>query len=287
VKHDKHPTLRARVSSRTLQAAVSWKAFGNLLESRGLLTILLMGALAWSLSAIDWGGPLAHAGGGASALQFFSALLSLDLSPSFLQVALKASWYTVAYAVAGITLAVALGLPLGIIASGALARSRKVRWPVVFGTRAFLAFVRSIHELVWAWLFVAAIGLSPMAAILALAIPYGGILGRIYSEILNDVPEGPLRSLRASGASEWKVFLYGRLVMALPDMLSYTFYRFECAIRAAAIMSFVGIAGLGYQIQLSLDDLLYGQVWTLLFFLVALVLMVDIWSGLVRRRMVP
>ena len=125
-----------------------------------------------------------------------------------------------------------------------------------------------------------------MAAILALAIPYGGILGRIYSEILTDVPERPLQALRISGASEVKVLMYGRLAMALPDMLSYTFYRFECAIRAAAIMSFVGIAGLGYQIQLSLDDLLYGQVWTLLTFLVLLILVVDVWSTVVRRRLV-
>ena len=257
-----------------------------LLESRGLLTILLLGALAWSLWTVNWGDPVVHTGGGSAALEFFGALFSLDLSPSFLKLALEASWFTIAYAVAGITLAGAIGLPLGVIASGVLARSGTVRTPMVLGTRGFLAATRSIHELVWAWLFVAAVGLSPMAAILALAIPYGGILGRIYSDILNDVPQEPLRALRASGASEWKVLLYGRLTMALPDMLSYTFYRFECAIRAAAIMSFVGIAGLGYQIQLSLDDLLYDQVWTLLLFLIGLVLVVDAWSTLVRRRLV-
>ena len=74
--------------------------------------------------------------------------------------------------------------------------------------------------------------------------------------------------------------------MALPDMLSYTFYRFECAIRAVTVMSFVGIGGLGYQILLSLNDLLYGEVWTLLFFLIALIAVIDIWSGAVRRRLV-
>ncbi len=263
------------------------KARVAFLQSRSFLTILLVGALAWSISEINWRGPLVHTGGAASALEFFAAIGSLDLSPSFLKLALEASWYTVAYAVAGITLAIALGLPLGVIASGVLARSTSTRWSMVLVTRAFLALTRSIHELVWAWLFVSAIGLSPMAAILGLAIPYGGILGRIYSEILTDVPPEPLRALRASGASEWKVFLYGRLVMALPDMLSYTFYRFECGIRAAAVMSFVGIAGLGYQIQLSLDDLLYGQVWTLLLFLVALILLVDVWSTVVRRNLAP
>ena len=77
----------------------------------------------------------------------------------------------------------------------------------------------------------------------------------------------------------------GRLPMALPDMLSYTFYRFECAIRSAAIFSFVGIQGVGYQLQLSLDDLLFGQVWTLLIVLAALILLVDLWSSLVRRSL--
>jgi phosphonate transport system permease protein len=140
---------------------------------------------------------------------------------------------------------------------------------------------------VWAWLFVVAIGLSPIAGIFALAIPYAGILGRIYSEILVDVPEEPLNALRTSGASEFKVFLYGRLPMAMPDMLSYTFYRLECGIRSAAILSFVGITGLGYQIQLSLNDLLYNEVWTLLLFLVGLVALVDLWSSLVRKSVTP
>jgi phosphonate transport system permease protein len=81
------------------------------------------------------------------------------------------------------------------------------------------------------------------------------------------------------------VLLYGRLPMALPDMLSYTFYRFECAIRSAAIFSFVGVRGLGYELQLSLDDLLFEQVWTLLFFLVALVVLVDLWSSWTRRSL--
>jgi phosphonate transport system permease protein len=71
--------------------------------------------------------------------------------------------------------------------------------------------------------------------------------------------------------------------MALPDMLSYTFYRFECGVRSAAILSFVGIQGLGYQIQLSLDDLYYDQVWTLMFFLVVVIVVIDVWSSFVRR----
>ena len=140
------------------------------------------------------------------------------------------------FAVAGLTLAIAVGLPLGVLGSGVLLRPGSRRFFTITGVRVVLGCLRSIHELVWAWLFVVAIGLSPIAGIFALAIPYAGILGRIYSEILVDVPEEPLNALRTSGASEFKVFLYGRLPMAMPDMLSYTFYRLECGIRSAAIL---------------------------------------------------
>ncbi len=255
-------------------------------EGKGFLTLLLVAAFAWSIFTTDWSGPLVHPGGTTSIGQFLRALFNPELSSSFLKVALVASWQTVAYAVAGITLAVVIGLPLGVVASGVLARSAWGRRSSVLGVRFILAFLRSIHELVWAWLFVVAIGLSPMAAILALAIPYGGILGRVYAELLNDVPDEPLKALRASGCSELKVFFYGRLPMALPDMMSYTFYRFECAIRAVVIMSFVGTGGLGFHLLLSMDDLLYSKVWTLLFFLIALVVVVDLWSSAVRRRLV-
>lgn len=185
------------------------------------------------------------------------------------------------------TLAVVIGLPLGAIASGTVVREESAwRRPLMVGSRVILAGMRSVHELVWAVLLVASVGLSPMAGILALAIPYGGILGRIYAELLQDVPQPPLRALRASGAPPLAALMYGHFQMALPDMLSYTFYRLECGIRSAAILSFVGIQGLGYQIQLSMHDLLFSQVWTLLIFLVAIIAVVDLWSNYVRRSLV-
>ena len=256
------------------------------LESRRFLTILLLGVLAWSLYNVNWNEPIIHTGGGSALLDLLRTLLTPELSPSFLKVAIKASWLTLVYAVAGISLAILIGFPLGVVASGVLVRPGAKRRAIMIGTRFFLAVIRSVHELVWAWFLVVAIGLSPMAGILGLAIPYGGILGRIYADILNDVRQEPLRALRGAGASEGKILLYGRLPMALPEMLSYTFYRFECAIRAAAILGFVGIGGLGLQIQLSLNDLLFGEVWTLLFFLIALVMAVDIWSSTLRRRLI-
>lgn len=256
------------------------------LESPRLLSLLLVGAVIWSLSSIDWDGPLFHTGGASAALRFLLALFPPDLSPVFLGIVFRAIWQTLAFALAGMTIAVVLGLPLGILASGALVSPEsRLRGPVVVGVRLLLGAMRSIHELVWAVLFVAAVGLSPLAGILALALPYAGILGRIYADFLVGTPQEPLVALRSSGASSWQLLIYGRLPMCLPDLVSYTFYRFECSIRSAAILSFVGIRGIGYEIQLSLGDLLFSQVWTLLLALLAIVALVDLWSGSVRRSL--
>jgi len=258
----------------------------SLPRGRGLLTLVLIAAFLWSILQIEWGGDLIHAGGVAVLIDLLSGLVRPDLSASIVRKALGAAWVTLTFAVASISLALLFAIPAGIGASGVLIRHAGARrWTMLLG-RAVLALMRSIHELVWALLFVTAIGLSPYAAILALAIPYAGILGRIYADLLNDVPTAPLRALRDAGGSELKVLFYGRLPLVLPDLIAYSFYRFECAMRSSAIMSFIGIAGIGYQIQLALDDLKYRQVSTYLLALVVLVVATDIWSSQVRRAMV-
>lgn len=101
--------------------------------------------------------------------------------------------------------------------------------------------------------------------------------------MLNDVSEEPIKALKSSGASKLESLFYGYLPLVWADMISYTMYRFECAIRSSAIMSFVGLGGLGYQIQLALQDLRYDRVWAFVFFLIVLVILVDLWSNFVRR----
>jgi ABC-type phosphate/phosphonate transport system permease subunit len=256
------------------------------LHGRGLLTILLLGAFAWSLAMVPWGDPLFHRGGLEMLREMLAAAVRPALSPNLLAIALEASWRTVAYATTGVSLAIVLALPAGILASGVLVRQPALRLLSSGVVRSLLGVLRAIHELVWALVFVAAIGLSPFAAVLALALPYAGILGRILAEMLQDVPPGPLVSLRTAGASEGKVLLYGRLPLAFPNMVSYALYRFECGIRSAAIMSFVGLGGLGYQIQISLDDLRLAEVWTFVYCLVALVVAVDVVSGVIRRQVI-
>jgi phosphonate transport system permease protein len=248
-----------------------------------LLTLLLVAIFSWSLFSIKWNADLFHAGGIPTLLQIFEGILHPDLTSDVLLKGFESSWITLAYAVAGMSLAVIYAFIVGVLASGTLTSNRFSRMVSKVFFRGILGFTRSIHELIWAWLFVAAVGLSPYAAIFALAIPYGGILGRIFADMLNDVPQNPIKALKSSGASRLQTLIYGYLPLVWADMISYTMYRFECSIRSSAIMSFVGLGGLGYQIQLSLADLKYDQVWTYVFFLIGLVLFVDIWSNFVRK----
>ncbi|WP_059170633.1 ABC transporter permease [Bacillus sp. FJAT-27445] len=251
-------------------------------HKRLTLTAILFIVFAWSLFSVKWSPELIHAGGGVMIIEILKGLVSPSLSPDILAIGLKASWLTLAYATAGMALAFIYAFVAGILASGVLLNGRGSKFFSKLFFRGILGFTRSIHELVWAWLFVAAIGLSPFAAIFALAIPYGGILGRIFADMLNDVPEQPIVALKTTGASRLQVLFYGYLPLVRADFVSYTMYRYECAIRSSAIMSFVGLGGLGYQIQLSLADLKYNEVWTYVFFLIVLVIFVDGWSSLVR-----
>ena len=125
-------------------------------DNRRLLTLLMVGAVILSITSIDWGGPVFHTGGAGVLGEFISALFPPELSPSFLGLALQATWQTLVFAVAGITVAILLGFPLGVIASGAVFGSGKTAGPPITAARFFLAAVRSIHELVWALLFVPA-----------------------------------------------------------------------------------------------------------------------------------
>lgn len=250
-----------------------------------LIVLVLAGGFAWGVTGVDWTRSLVHPDGFNTLLDLLYAMVTPTLSPRILGLALVASWKTLVYATCGMTLAVFVGFPLGVLASGTLNREGTGQWLLTGALRPVLGFMRSIHELVWAWLFVAAFGLTPLAAVSAIAIPYGGILGRIVADRLNDVPDNTLISLRSAGAGTLQTLLYGRFPDALTDLVSYGLYRFECALRSAAIMSFIGLGGLGYQIEISLDDLKFSEAWTFVYCLILLILAVNVWSSETRRAL--
>lgn len=251
---------------------------------KGMLTIVLFVSFFWSLSQIPWNNPI-HPGGWHAFTEIIFGFFNPDFSISILRRGMIAAWRTIAYATAGMTLALLIGFSLGVIASGSLPLGGRFKILISVLARGLAGFLRAIHELVWAWLFVVAFGLSPLAAVFALGLHYGGLLARNFSEQLVDVPLAPLNSLASAGANSWQTLIYGRLPLAFPNIISYSLYRWECAIRSAAIMSFIGLGGLGFEVRIALDDLYYRQAWTFLFILMILVLLVDTWSSVIRRRL--
>ncbi len=225
--------------------------------------------------------------------QFVSGFWPPAHDREFLELLAQATLQTLAIATTGMALAWLLAMPLALLASralsvSALARSgqpawwaKAVRWPV----RGLLIVLRSVPEIVWALLFVRAVGLGPTAGVLAIAITYAGMLGKVYAEIFESVDLRPTRALLLAGSPRLAAFAYGLLPNAAGEMLSYSVYRWECAIRASVVMGFVGAGGLGQQIDLSLRMFAGAEVASMLLTFLLLVLLADSLSRWLRRRL--
>lgn len=225
--------------------------------------------------------------------RFLGTFLPMEMSAEFLGLVVRSALETLALATAGIALAIVLAMPLAMMVSESLSVSRVgparrawlgplVRAPV----RALLIFMRSIPEIVWALLFVRAVGLGPAAGVLAIAVNYAGMLGKVYFEIFESGDARPARAILETGGGRVNAFLYGVLPVALPELVSYSVYRWECAIRASVVMGFVGAGGLGQQMELSMRMLNGGEVSTMLVAFLLLVLIADAVSALLRRALV-
>lgn len=257
----------------------------KVITGRPGVVIILTTAFLTSVYIADWNRAIPRTSGLSGIYEILKGFSQPDFSQEFLIVAVQATWTTITFGTSAIFLALVIAIPVSFLASGTLFRSFVVRITSVSVVRMFLALVRSIHELIWAWILAILFGFSPMSGVLALAIPYGAILARVFADFLNDVPQPPLRALQSSGASNIQTLLYGRLPSAYKDILSYGFYRFECCLRSAAVLSFIGLQGIGYQIEVSMQDLQFGQVWVLIYFLIALIVSVDWWGSKLRRSL--
>ncbi|MCH2112318.1 MAG: ABC transporter permease subunit [Planctomycetes bacterium] len=251
---------------------------------------LTLGMMAWWQLELAWAQLIPHAGGLTIALDFFRAALSpaweyqaefIPLeSPPFLLVVLQGLGRTIAFALASMSMALPLGIALGLCASRLCHPA--IRWTA----RVFAAFLRSIHELLWAVLFLAAIGMSNGTAVLALALPFTGTLAKILGEMLDETDDDAFLALKGLGASNSLGFFAGLLPRALPDFAAYAFYRLECALRSSAVLGFFGYPTAGYYLKTSFDNLHFEEVWTWLYALIALVLLFEAWSSHLRRRFV-
>ena len=262
-----------------------------------VVAALALLALSWRFAEVR-PGVLLRPATAAAVWKFLTGLFPPDVSADFLRTVLRAVAETMATAVAGTLLSIAFALPLGILATatlwnrGVLVAAEVDSFAFRVGAvasqlaRALLGFVRAVPDLVWALLFVAAVGLGSLAGALALAVAYSGVLGRVYADVFEHVDPQPLEALQSTGATRMQIFLRGVWPQALPHLTAYTLYSFECCVRAAAVLGFVGAGGIGYEISVSMRLFEYGQVLTLLLIFIMLLTATDATSRYLRARSV-
>jgi phosphonate transport system permease protein len=241
--------------------------------------------------------PLLDPASHAAVREFVRGLFPPDLSQSFVRLVAIAAIRTMAISVTGTVLSVIVALPLAILGTATLFRRgplvesepRTVAGALLSWTsalaRVVLGFLRAVPDLVWALFFVVGVGLGPAAGVLALAVSYGGLLGRVLANLFEDVDPQPLQALLTTGASRMQIFLFGIWPQARASAIGYILYSFECCMRSAAILGLVGAGGIGYEIALSMRLFEYGQIVTLVGALLGLVWLADACSAALRRAL--
>jgi phosphonate transport system permease protein len=225
------------------------------------------------------------------ALNFVAAFFPPRSDAEFLAVLLRETWRTVAIATAGMTLALVLAIPLALLSVRVLSLSsltgRMALLPAVLrqAVRWLLMVLRSVPELVWALVFVRVVGLGPTSGVLAIALTYSGMLGKVYADILESGDAHATASLMRNGAGRLQAFFYGLLPQNAGELTSYTVYRWECAIRSSAVLGFVGAGGLGQLMDSSMKMFNGGEVASILLVFMALVWLADRMSAALRKNL--
>lgn len=223
--------------------------------------------------------------------KFIASFWPLVSTGEFLEMVARETWRTVAMATAGITLALVLAIPLTLLSTRVLSVSalsgRMARGPYWLrqAVRWCLILLRSIPELVWALVFVRVVGLGPTAGVLAIALTYAGMLGKVYSEILESGETHATQTLMRNGSGRLQSFFYGLLPTNAAELTSYTVYRWECAIRSSVVLGFVGAGGLGQQLDNSMKMFNGGEVASMLLVFIALVALADKVSSWLRKSL--
>jgi phosphonate transport system permease protein len=244
------------------------------LAAVGLLAVGL-GGIAWDVGA----DPVRFLRGVPWMLDFVRRMVPPD--PTVLPAAVRGAIKTVEIALLGTATAALLAVPLGFLSA------RNVAVPgVYYPMRGALNFFRSIDTLVYALLFVAAVGLGPFPGVLAVVAYTTTSLAKLYSETIEGIETGPVDAVTATGATRLQVLRFGVLPQVLPLFLSYILYRLESNIRAATVLGFVGAGGIGFYLQTYLRMIDYPAASTVLLVTVLMVMVVDFLSARLRARLV-
>lgn len=185
---------------------------------------------------------------------------------------------TIQIAVWGTVLAVICGIPLGILSSANI-----VPWWVYQPVRRLMDALRSINDMVFAMLFVVAVGLGPFAGTLALFLGTTGVLAKLFAEAVESIDPGPVEGVRATGASALQEVIFGVIPQVLPLWISYILYRFESNVRSATVVGMVGAGGIGVLLWEAIRGFQFGQSAAILLIIIVAVSLIDMISQRLRR----
>ncbi len=268
------------------RAATSW---GRRVAWASVLALLVVWSMAGSGVSV---GKLADAGTRRNAADFVSDFLRPELSPRYLGEVAAAAVQTLQISVTGLVMGMVIGAPLALFAasnlssgvgSGLPAWQRALRFAPYWMARGMLNLLRAIPELVWALIFITAVGLGPFAGALAIGVHAGGLLGKLWAEQLEAVDPAPVDAVRLLGLGRVGVASLAVVPQARRNLVSLGMYQWECNVRAATIVGFVGAGGIGQQVDVSLRLFRYSEAATLILAILVMVFMADGLSTLVRR----
>ncbi|MDW8469531.1 MAG: phosphonate ABC transporter, permease protein PhnE [Burkholderiales bacterium] len=188
---------------------------------------------------------------------------------------------TLQIALWGTALAVACAVPLGLLSSANIAP-----WWIHQPVRRLMDACRAINEMVFAMLFVVAVGLGPFAGVLALWVHTTGTLAKLFSEAVEAIDPQPVEGIRATGARKLEEIAYGVLPQVMPLWISYSLYRFEANVRSASVVGMVGAGGIGLVLWEIIRGFQYAETCAVLIIVVATVSLVDLASARLRRALV-
>jgi phosphonate transport system permease protein len=281
--------VRRRLDERSRRTIADVDASG--LWPRRVAVAVAAVIVVWSLwGAVAGRGTVLNPAGARQVGRFLAASLHPDLSLEFLGVVVRASLITASYALVGTALAVTVGLVMGTMISETWWTAGRAPASGIRSLRPARRLVlilagvpRGVHEAVWALILIAVLGRDPLVAVVAIGVSFGSIMAKIVADLIDDRGLAAMQVLRIAGASRVAAMLYGVAPIVRRDVVSYGFYRLECALRTSVVLGTIGAGGLGFELALSFQSLRYEQIWTLVGALLLLSAAVS-WLGNTLRR---
>jgi phosphonate transport system permease protein len=197
------------------------------------------------------------------------------------QLYLQEMIITVQIALWGTGLAVVFAVPFGLLSS-----SNVTPWWVHQPIRRLMDATRAINEMVFAMLFIVAVGLGPFAGVLALFVHTTGVLSKLFSEAVESIDPQPVEGIRATGANALEEIVYGIIPQVLPLWISYSLYRFESNVRSASVVGMVGAGGIGVILWEIIRGFQYAETCAVMIIIIVTVTAIDVISARIRKSLI-